>query len=574
MAPLAKRIAPTLVALSLAMPPAVAHAQQATAITERQDFSVERFRMSLDADGLLALEGSRTPEHLALSLGLWLGYAKNPLVVYRRQDDARVGGLVEGRFGGSLVAALGLFGFAEVGLEVPLVLAQSRPSTIPGIAGSLPTLSGFGLGGPRVVPKLQLLRQGDHAIDLALATSFVLPSPGDGGYFAQDGFVFEPSVALGRTFGALRIGAELGGRVRQPKSIADLVVDHELFGALGLGYAIDAGGRTLELQASLAAATSAPDPFDRPSYVELLGGATYELAGPVLTFLAVGAGLDRGVGSPDWRGLAGLRLTFERDAPASTPAPVVAFDPDRDDDGQLDWDDRCIDVKGPIENHGCPDADRDGDTIADRLDRCPDEPEDRDGFEDGDGCRDLDDDGDTIADANDRCPRVIGVRENGGCPDVDRDGDRIADRHDNCPDQTGDWTNRGCAKKQLVVISSTKLDILDKVYFDTGKATIQPRSFALLDDVARVITSHPELARIEVEGHTDDQGNDASNLKLSDRRASAVKDYLVKKGVAAERLGAKGWGETRPIATNRTPDGRAENRRVEFRIVGGSTTVQ
>lgn len=356
--------------------------------------------------------------------------------------------------------------------------------------------------------------------------------------------------------------------MRQPKSIADLVVDHELFGALGAGYAIDAGGRTLELQVSLAAATSAPEPFARPSYLEVLGGATYALTDPLVTFLAVGAGLDRGVGSPDWRGLVGLRLTFEREAPARAPLTPIAFDPDRDDDGQLDWDDRCIDVKGPIENYGCPDADRDGDTIADRLDRCPDEPEDRDGFEDTDGCADPDDDGDTIADAEDRCPRVLGARENGGCPDTDRDADLIADRHDNCPDQRGDWANRGCAKKQLVVISSTKLEILDKVYFDTARATIQARSFALLDNVAQVLSGHPELARIEVEGHTDDQGNDASNLKLSDRRAIAVKDYLAKKGVAAQRLTAKGYGETRPIAPNRTPEGRAENRRVEFRLLG------
>ena len=118
-----------------------------------------------------------------------------------------------------------------------------------------------------------------------------------------------------------------------------------------------------------------------------------------------------------------------------------------------------------------------------------------------------------------------------------------------------------------VVLERTRIAILDKVFFAFNKATILPESFQLLDDVAAVIAAHPEVGRVQVEGHTDDKGNDAYNLKLSQSRADAVKLYLVNRGIPAERLVAVGFGETRPIETNQTEDGRSANRRVEFNLI-------
>jgi outer membrane protein OmpA-like peptidoglycan-associated protein len=122
-------------------------------------------------------------------------------------------------------------------------------------------------------------------------------------------------------------------------------------------------------------------------------------------------------------------------------------------------------------------------------------------------------------------------------------------------------------KPTRVKITHESIQILDMVQFETAKATIKPESFGLLDEVAATILAHPEMAKIEVGGHTDSQGSDASNLTLSQNRANAVRDYLVKKGVAAARLTAVGYGELKPIATNKTANGRAENRRVEFKIL-------
>jgi outer membrane protein OmpA-like peptidoglycan-associated protein len=178
----------------------------------------------------------------------------------------------------------------------------------------------------------------------------------------------------------------------------------------------------------------------------------------------------------------------------------------------------------------------------------------------------TDTDGDGVMDASDVCADRPGPVENRGCPDTDIDEDGVVDRMDNCPDEKGTAKNQGCKKKQLVVLTQNKIEILDKVYFKTNKAKIQRRSNRLLNNVASVLNAHPEIKKINVEGHTDAQGDDASNKDLSQRRAQAVVDYLVKKGVDVSRLEAMGFGEEKPIDSNDTKDGRAANRRVEFNI--------
>jgi outer membrane protein OmpA-like peptidoglycan-associated protein len=255
-------------------------------------------------------------------------------------------------------------------------------------------------------------------------------------------------------------------------------------------------------------------------------------------------------------------------APTGCPAPT-----DSDGDGILDDVDRCPTepetVNGHEDTDGCPDElpDPDGDGLRGAADQCPDQPEDVDGFQDEDGCPDPDNDGDGLLDTADACPDEAGPAENRGCPDLDRDGDGVVDRLDNCPDEAGTAENQGCKSKQLVVITQNQLKILDRVYFKTGKAELDRRSFKLLDNIASVLKAHPEIARIRIEGHTDDQGPDDKNKELSQKRAEAVAVYLVNKGVELERLEPVGFGEEKPIADNKTRAGKAENRRVEFNIV-------
>jgi outer membrane protein OmpA-like peptidoglycan-associated protein len=245
-----------------------------------------------------------------------------------------------------------------------------------------------------------------------------------------------------------------------------------------------------------------------------------------------------------------------------------APDVDDDGDGVPDADDRCPRRAGPPGNDGCPDEDADGDGVVDRLDGCPKDAEDLDGFEDSDGCPDPDDDGDGLADPADACPLQAGIPQEKGCPAKDADGDGVFDHEDNCPQDAGEKANAGCpaAQKQLVVITATALKILDRVSFDDGRATIQKRSNALLDNVARVLIAHPELPRVRVEVHADEAGRPEKNKALSQARADAVKAYLVNKGVAPERLDAVGLGDTGPVQPKDTRGGREANRRVEFNL--------
>ncbi len=249
---------------------------------------------------------------------------------------------------------------------------------------------------------------------------------------------------------------------------------------------------------------------------------------------------------------------------------------DTDGDGIFDDVDECPrlaeDKDGFEDQDGCPDDDNDGDGIADKVDDCPNEPEDRDGFQDQDGCPDLDNDGDGIADRIDQCPDEAedkdGFEDDDGCPDCDDDRDGVAEcpvALDKCPGVPGVPPD-GCPPKYtMIVVTQDKIELKQTVYFDTRKATIKRVSFALLDEVAQALSDNPTI-KVRIEGHTDSQGSDKFNLKLSKDRAASVRKYLIGKGVSADRMDPQGFGEGVPIADNRTAAGRAQNRRVEFFI--------
>ncbi|MEQ8276220.1 MAG: OmpA family protein [Deltaproteobacteria bacterium] len=185
-------------------------------------------------------------------------------------------------------------------------------------------------------------------------------------------------------------------------------------------------------------------------------------------------------------------------------------------------------------------GDRDFDGIRDADDVCPTLAEDRDGFEDEDGCPDPDNDRDGIADTVDKCP---------GAPET-KNG---FEDEDGCPDQP-----------KVVRVTGRRIEILDKVYFKRGRATILKKSLPTLDDLARTLKSNPQIRKLEISGHTDNRGASRLNKLLSERRAKAVRVYLMKRGVSGDRLVAVGYGEEKPIASNATEEGRERNRRIEF----------
>lgn len=242
-------------------------------------------------------------------------------------------------------------------------------------------------------------------------------------------------------------------------------------------------------------------------------------------------------------------LDCTRTVAAGIPAPVDPCAP-----GQAHTPDQC------------PGLDDDGDTVANADDRCPLDS----GILETSGCPPTDSDEDGIADHLDRCLMVKGIAEAYGCPPPDTDLDGIADAQDRCPDQPGVPAEGGCPPALAQVDTAAgKIDIKEKVFFDTGKATIQARSFDLLDDVAALLVANTSLSSVVVEGHTDSRGSEEANRRLAQARAEAVKAYLVGRNVDPSRLEARGIGEDRPAAPNTTPAGREANRRVEFQIAKG-----
>ena len=259
-------------------------------------------------------------------------------------------------------------------------------------------------------------------------------------------------------------------------------------------------------------------------------------------------------------------------------------DPDNDDDGILDKDDRCPnepeDRDGDQDDDGCPegaDGDRDGDGIPDTHDKCPDDPEDKDGFEDEDGCPDPDNDKDGIPDKDDQCPNEPedkdGFEDEDGCPDPDNDKDGILDVDDKCPNEpetfNGFEDEDGCPDKGKVIIEENNIVILEEDQLQDGvSAEILPESNAILDAVATTLIHHPEFTLIEIAGHADERATDelqpaphAGPRQLRHRGARAAR------GRPTEHSARKGYGEYCPIDPGPQRGGLGEEppRRVQDR---------
>ncbi|WP_437680555.1 OmpA family protein [Sorangium sp. So ce131] len=261
--------------------------------------------------------------------------------------------------------------------------------------------------------------------------------------------------------------------------------------------------------------------------------------------------------APDFRlvGVIGYAFGISDVEPVSPGRRFTAAPPrsaDTDKDGLPDDIDLCPtdpeDGKPPNPDDGCPALpDRDGDGIPDSSDKCPDQPEDFDKIDDRDGCPEDDADQDQIADAKDACPKEPG-------------------------EPSPEPAKNGCPQFIRRITGSSEIQILKQVQFATGSARILQNSYAILDEVVRLLKVNPEITLVAIEGHTDNRGPDQLNEKLSNDRAHSVRTYLIERGgIDPERLTAAGFGPRRPIETNNTEAGRQKNRRVEFHIRDSTT---
>lgn len=254
----------------------------------------------------------------------------------------------------------------------------------------------------------------------------------------------------------------------------------------------------------------------------------------------------------------GDRIYDKDDAcPEVAGLPEFKGCPDTDKDGIQDSADACPEVAGLAEFNGCPDTDGDG--IIDSEDDCVDVK----GTKIMKGCPDAD--GDGVADKDDECPTVKGAKENKGCPWPDTDGDGVADKDDKCPSVKGTVANNGCPEVSDEAMKKLN-DYGKTILFNSGKSSFQKQTYPVLQAMSAILKEYP-TAKFSLEGHTDSDGKDAMNQKLSEDRAAAVKNYLIEQGIEASRLSSKGFGESMPVDSNKTAKGKANNRRVEVKLV-------
>lgn len=269
------------------------------------------------------------------------------------------------------------------------------------------------------------------------------------------------------------------------------------------------------------------------------------------------AGLAEFDGCPDRDG-DGI-IDKEDECPDTPGLPEFQGCPDSDGDGIPDHLDACPEVAGPKELDGCPDTDGDG--ILDYLDECPYTP----GPKENRGCPWPDTDGDGVLDKDDKCPNIPGPKSNDGCPYTDTDGDGIPDKDDECPETPGPIENKGCPEieKEVEDILKTAFDNLE---FETARAKIKEESVESLNELAEVLLKKPDWG-LQIAGHTDNVGRAQANLILSKKRAESVKEFFVERGIPADKLFVLYFGDTMPIESNNTAEGRQANRRVEMTII-------
>jgi outer membrane protein OmpA-like peptidoglycan-associated protein len=508
------------------------------------NFGFERLRLDPAAVSSLVIGTGEVAPEGGARVSAAAHWEQSPLVLHDgaywgkgvtgAPEDPRTN-IVGDRITVHLGAAVSITKDFEANLSVPIIAWQKgSPDT------SLPSLPKSSIGTPTLGLRYVVLHQEDAGLNVAAAGE-VGPALGeDPAYGTSKFWTFTPRLELGHRFGRWVLGGQLGALVRSsPIQVNDDTIGTELT----WGVVAATINKPLRFEVSLRGNLASRS---LEQSAEALVGVRYQFCKAFEAFALGGPGFYKEPGTPTLRGVFGIAYTG---APTAAPPPPVKVDP-------------C----GPGVIHTpeqCPNLDDDGDGIKNADDACPLVP----GIPELNGCPDKDSDGDGVPDRLDKCPDVPGLKELDGCPAKDSDGDGIPDHLDKCPDVPGVPEYQGCPPPKAVVnVATKKIDIMEKVYFDIGKSTIQDRSYPLLDEVAQVLKDHTEIDKVLVEGHTDSTGPAAFNRKLSADRAAAVKAYLASKGVPAERLDTRGFGPDKPVGSNGTAAGREQNRRVEFTI--------
>ncbi|MCK6519801.1 OmpA family protein [Myxococcota bacterium] len=609
------------------------------------NMNADPVRPSIDSTRTLITDDSTAPESKAVYLRATTWWVHNPYLW--QWDDGEEVSVLQDAVALGVAAGYGL-GPVRVGVNVPFYAWS---------AGTLQPNGGPTMGDPSLDLKWSLLSREEGQPGVAVVGRGALPIGDPESLLSWGAATWELGLVADYMVGDALLIANVGTRGLPAVTLNELEMNDQLWYRLAAAYAVnDTSGVSLEIVGGANYKTLGESSVGNPS--EALLGFWTQVNENVRLNGAMGAGLTEAIGSPAWRLTGGVSY-------------MSSGRGDRDLDGIADRVDACPDDPEDLDKFedadGCPELDNDKDGLVDTVDACPIDPEDNDGFKDEDGCPEanarvavevLSSDGKPL-----RLLKVALVPASGPTTEqsvnafnvdlepgsyllqASAEGYRASSRTIEVPAEgllqvreilepevklgtlvlrvqdpsgapiTATWTvdnqgyeygaSGGFAKRDLpegehniivraegfqpgetivavtagqqvdaiviltpsrVVVTAERIDIREQIFFEYDKAIIKPESYGLLDEVAAIIISHPEILRIRIEGHTDDKGSDVYNLKLSQARADSVRDYLIKRGVPAARLYSIGYGESRPIADNKTPSGQALNRRVVFYI--------
>lgn len=594
-----------------------AYAPSASAQSPASGWALNRYEPSPVGDSFFLAEHPWYRGTRLVAAGITLDYAADPLslTVTRPGQATEVRPVVSGMLTGHLGVAVAPLRWLGVHLSLPVALSSSGEASPVGVGPA----SGVAVGDLRAGLRVRILGDADRdPFSLHLGAVVFIPTGSQESNTGDGSVRFEPRLVLAGRASVLRWSVGAAFQVRSDITALDLAVGSELRLSAGIGLAllddrfhIGPEAYVFSSLRDLPNGTGSAAFADRQWGAEAMLGARYLIADAVQVGLAGGAGLQQGYGVPSARGIFSIAYAPVTRAPAAVDTdrdtvldaddecPTVPMgdrpDParrgcpvaDRDSDGVLDGDDQCVDVpqgdRPDPARRGCPLSDRDSDGVNDADDQCADVPQGDHPDPTRRGCPDGDRDSDGVRDSADQCvdvpagahPSTVRV----GCPAPDNDHDNIIDQPegpDRCPDQpetfNGVQDDDGCPDGAVLAeMSGGEVRILQAVNFRTNRDEIVgAQSFQVLDSVVAILRASPHL-RVDVQGHTDYRGTPAYNLDLSNRRAAAVRRYLMAHDIVEERLSSHGFGNTCPAVAGTSPAARRANRRVQFVIVTGDT---
>jgi outer membrane protein OmpA-like peptidoglycan-associated protein len=529
--------------------------------------ALERLEPAPAADGFLTVPEPHVPGDFRPGVAMAFSFASSPLVVeVTSGGETREVAVLSHQATLHTLLSLEILKTVKLDINVPLTITQGG-ETLPPEASRFPVPTGPSFNDLRAGARVELFHQRGSIPSVALAMGLWVPTGNEHELAGAGSLRYAPSIIVGGT--SLRyLWSVMVGRRFQSES-PDALFGSELLLGAAAGFRFGPFQVGAEIFGATVADARVSAFSGDTTGLEALGTARVAF-GSFTVGGGVGVGLTDGFGTPGYRMLGSL--AYAPPAPKEWPTANVVWG-DRAP-GETEGDKANDKLKPPKK----PDAkgikaappDKDGDAVPDADDACPDlagAPGDSDQKR---GCP-PDKDGDGIIDADDRCPGEVGGEtpdpSRVGCP-VDSDDDGINDRFDGCPSEKGPKSDKpatnGCPT--ALRIEGQQIVLLQQIHFVSGGVVLDPESEEILNELAVLLRDHPEIARVAIDGHTDDAGSEAANIALSQRRAVAVMQGLIRRGVDPRRLEARGFGPRRPLERNDTPEGRAKNRRVEFQI--------